>query len=90
MSELQAQEELATLRRQLFDLRLQLKRGEVKNNRQFAQIRADVARLMHHLSELRMTEALAVAGALEAPRTRAPKPPSARAPELPAAEEEEE
>ena len=65
MTEQQAQEELARLRRELFDLRLQLKRGEVKNNRQFAQDRADIARLLHHLSELHQTAELAAAGALE-------------------------
>ena len=47
-----AQEELHTLRMQLFHLRLQHARGEVKNNRQFQQIRADIARLMFRLSEL--------------------------------------
>jgi ribosomal protein L29 len=47
-----AQEELRTLRTQLFHLRLQHARGEVKNNRQFQQIRADIARLMFRLSEL--------------------------------------
>ncbi len=47
-----AQEELKKLRKQLFELRLQLSRGEVKNNRQFAQIKADIARLMYHTSEL--------------------------------------
>ncbi len=48
----EAQEELKTLRRRLFELRLQLARGEVKNNRQFPQIKADVARLMYRMSEL--------------------------------------
>jgi large subunit ribosomal protein L29 len=47
-----AQEELQHLRRQLFELRLQKERGEVKNNRQFPQIKADIARLMYHLGEL--------------------------------------
>ncbi len=48
----EAQEELQRLRRHLFDLRLQKERGEVKNNRQFPQIKADIARLMYHLGEL--------------------------------------
>lgn len=48
----EAQQELQRLRRQLFDLRLQKERGEVKNNRQFPQIKADIARLMYHLGEL--------------------------------------
>jgi ribosomal protein L29 len=47
-----AQEELKKYRKQLFDLRLQLSRGEVKNNRQFSQIKAEIARLMFHISEL--------------------------------------
>jgi ribosomal protein L29 len=47
-----AQEELRNLRSQLFHLRLQHARGEVKNNRQFQQIRADIARLMFRLGEL--------------------------------------
>ncbi len=52
----EAQQELKTLRRRLFDLRLQLARGEVKNNRQFQQIKTDVARLMFHISELNREE----------------------------------
>lgn len=52
----EAQEELKTLRRRLFDLRLQLTRGEVKNNRQFPQIKADIARLMFHIGELNREE----------------------------------
>jgi large subunit ribosomal protein L29 len=47
-----AQEDLRKHRKQLFELRLQLSRGEVKNNRQFAQVKADIARLMYHISEL--------------------------------------
>jgi ribosomal protein L29 len=47
-----AQDELRALRSQLFHLRLQHARGEVKNNRQFQQIRADIARLMFRISEL--------------------------------------
>ena len=65
MTEQQAYDELATLRRKVFDLRLQLKRGEVRNNRDFAQTRTDIARLMHHLSDLRQTAALEAIGALE-------------------------
>ena len=52
----EAQEELKTLRRRLFDLRLQLARGEVKNNRQFQQTKKEIARLMFHLSELNRAE----------------------------------
>jgi large subunit ribosomal protein L29 len=72
MTEEKAHEELATLRRELFDLRLQLKRGEVKNNRQFAQKRTDIARLLAHLTELRQTALLEAAGALETPESGAP------------------
>jgi ribosomal protein L29 len=67
MTEQQAQEELTRLRRSLFDLRLQLKRGEVKNNRQFAQARADIARLLFHLGEVRQAARLEAAGALASP-----------------------
>jgi ribosomal protein L29 len=52
MTMAEAQAELKTLRQQLFHLRLQLARGEVKNNRQFPQVKADIARLMFHMSEL--------------------------------------
>jgi ribosomal protein L29 len=55
-----AQAELKKHRKDLFDLRLQLSRGEVKNNRQFSQIKAEIARLMFHISELNR-EALAEA-----------------------------
>src|SRR5581483_8906288 len=48
----QADEELQRLRRQLFDLRIQQQRGEVKNNRQFTQVRTDIARLMYQLDLL--------------------------------------
>jgi ribosomal protein L29 len=54
-----AQEDLKKYRKQLFDLRLQLSRGEVKNNRQFSQIKADIARLMFRISELNREAAAA-------------------------------
>jgi ribosomal protein L29 len=60
-----AQDELKTLRRQLLDLRLQKERGEVKNNRQFPQVRADVARLMHHIGELNHASRVAAEGGLD-------------------------
>jgi large subunit ribosomal protein L29 len=44
--------ELKDLRLKLFNLRLQQQRGEVKNNRVFAQTRKDIARLLHRLTEL--------------------------------------
>lgn len=72
MTMAQAQEELARLRRQIFDLRLQKERGEVKNNRQFAQVKADIARLMHHLGELNNATRLeAEAELAEEPATEA-------------------
>ncbi|HEU0028814.1 MAG TPA: 50S ribosomal protein L29 [Ktedonobacterales bacterium] len=64
MSEEQSQQELADLRRKLFELRLQKTRGEVKDNRQFPKIRADIARLTHHLSELRHAEVMEASGEL--------------------------
>ncbi len=60
----EAQEELQRLRRHLFDLRLQKERGEVKNNRQFPQIKADIARLMYHLGELNNEAQVQAAGPL--------------------------
>jgi ribosomal protein L29 len=48
----EAQRELKELRLKLFNLRLQQQRGEVKNNRVFAQTRKDIARLLHHLTML--------------------------------------
>jgi large subunit ribosomal protein L29 len=48
----EAQRELKDLRLKLFNLRLQQQRGEVKNNRIFAQTRKDIARLLHHLKML--------------------------------------
>ena len=47
-----AQQALAERRRTLFELRLQKERGEVKNNRQFPQLKKEVARLMQHIGEL--------------------------------------
>jgi ribosomal protein L29 len=48
----EAEQELERLRRQLFDLRIQQQRGEVKNNRQFTQVRTDIARLMYQVDVL--------------------------------------
>lgn len=64
MSEAQASQELSDMRRRLFELRLQKVRGEVKNNRQFPQVKADIARLTHHLGELRHAQQMAAAGEL--------------------------
>jgi ribosomal protein L29 len=78
-----AQEELRTLRTQLFHLRLQHARGEVKNNRQFQQIRADIARLMFRLGELNRE---ARRGVAPEPEEAAQQPPATVSPE-PAADE---
>ena len=43
---------LAERRRTLFELRLQKERGEVKNNRQFPQLKKEIARLVEHISAL--------------------------------------
>ncbi|GHO93104.1 50S ribosomal protein L29 [Reticulibacter mediterranei] len=56
MTEGEAQKELKDLRLKLFNLRLQQQRGEVKNSRVFAQTRKDIARLLHHLTELESAE----------------------------------
>jgi ribosomal protein L29 len=64
MSAVQAHQELADLRRKLFELRLQKVRGEVKDNRQFPKVKADIARLMHHLGELQHARGMAAAGEL--------------------------
>jgi ribosomal protein L29 len=52
MSLVEAQRELQAQRLKLFNLRLQQQRGEVKNNRIFAQTRKDIARLLHRLTQL--------------------------------------
>ncbi len=48
----EAQRELKDLRMKLFNLRLQQQRGEVKDNRVFAETRKDVARMLHRLTQL--------------------------------------
>jgi len=91
MTMAQSQEELTALRKQLFTLRLQKERGEVKNNRQFAQVKADIARMMHHLGELNNADLLEAEGALEAPEEELELPaPAAKsaAEETPAEDEE--
>jgi len=55
-SPVQIQNELKELRLKLFNLRLQQQRGEVKNNRVFAQTRKDIARLLHRLTVLENEE----------------------------------
>jgi len=51
-----AHEELKALRLKLFQLRLQQQRGEVKNNRVFAETRKDIARVLHRLTLLENEE----------------------------------
>ena len=50
--------------RHLFDLRFQKERGEVKDNRQFARTKKDIARLMQHMGELNVAAELGAEGAL--------------------------
>jgi ribosomal protein L29 len=64
MSMAAAQQKLDELRRQLFNLRLQHERGEVKNNRQFPQNKKEIARLMYHIGELQHEAAMVAAGEL--------------------------
>ncbi len=64
LSASQAHQELADLRRKLFELRLQKVRGEVKNNRQFPAVKADIARLMQHLGELQHAQGMVASGEL--------------------------
>ena len=52
----EAQSELKKLRLQLFNLRLQQQRGEIKNSRVFAQTRKDIARVQHRLTILETEE----------------------------------
>ena len=47
-----AERALADRRQTLFMLRLQKERGEVKNNRQFPQLKKEIARLVEHISVL--------------------------------------
>jgi ribosomal protein L29 len=47
-----AERALAERRRTMFELRLQKERGEVKNNRQFPQLKKEIARLVEHISVL--------------------------------------
>jgi ribosomal protein L29 len=60
-----AEQALAERRRTLFELRLQKERGEVKNNRQFPQLKKEVARLMQHISELNNVARVEAEGTLD-------------------------
>ncbi len=55
----QAQKELAELRLNLFNLRMQASRGEVKNVREFARTRKDIAAILH---KMRMAQLEALYG----------------------------
>jgi ribosomal protein L29 len=61
-----AQQALAERRRTLFELRLQKERGEVKNNRQFPQLKKEIARLLEHIGELNNVRLLESEEALDA------------------------
>lgn len=52
LSRTQVEKRIQEKRLQLFNLRLQQQRGEVKNNRIFAQTKKDIARLLHRLTQL--------------------------------------
>ena len=52
MGEGEARREIQELRMKLFNLRLQQQRGEVKDNRVFANTKKDIARLLHRLTML--------------------------------------
>ncbi len=52
-----ALEEVTRLRRHLFDLRIQKDRGEVRNVRQFARTRKDIAMLLQHITDLENADA---------------------------------
>jgi large subunit ribosomal protein L29 len=60
-----AQKELDEKRRDLFMLRLRKERGDVKNNREFPQLKKDIARLLQHMTDLSNAEQLEASGALD-------------------------
>jgi ribosomal protein L29 len=60
-----AQKELEEKRRDLFHMRLRKERGDVKNNREFPQLKKDIARLLQHMGELQNAEQLEDEGALD-------------------------
>ena len=66
-----AQQALAERRRTLFELRLQKERGEVKNNRQFPQLKKEIARLLEHIGELNNVRLMEAEGALDAATAKA-------------------
>ena len=60
-----AQKELDEKRSDLFKLRLRKERGDVKNNREFPQLKKDIARLLQHMTDLSNAEQLEASGALD-------------------------
>jgi ribosomal protein L29 len=60
-----AQKELDEKRKDLFMLRLRKERGDVKNNREFPQLKKEIARLLQHLTDLSNAEQLEASGALD-------------------------
>jgi large subunit ribosomal protein L29 len=60
-----AQKELDERRKDLFMLRLRKERGEVKNNREFPQLKKEIARLLQHMTDLRNAEVMEASGALD-------------------------
>jgi ribosomal protein L29 len=60
-----AQKELDEKRKDLFMLRLRKERGDVKNNREFPQLKKEIARLLQHMTDLHNAEQLEASGALD-------------------------
>ena len=60
-----AQKELDEKRKDLFMLRLRKERGDVKNNREFPQLKKEIARLLQHMTDLSNAEQLEASGALD-------------------------
>ena len=60
-----AQKELDEKRQDLFKLRLRKERGDVKNNREFPQLKKEIARLLQHMTDLRNAEQVEASGALD-------------------------
>ncbi len=60
-----AQKELDEKRHDLFMLRLRKERGDVKNNREFPQLKKDIARLLQHMTDLSNAELMEASGALD-------------------------
>jgi ribosomal protein L29 len=60
-----AQKELDEKRKDLFMLRLRKERGDVKNNREFPQLKKEIARLLQHMTDLSNAEQLEASGELD-------------------------